>query len=229
MKPLKQNEQEIEYLKEEINDMWKLVISQLEKAKYAFLNNDEEKAWEIIGIEKRVNSFDLKMDSSCERYIALYNPVAIDLRLALSIMKISVTLERIGDYAVGVAYHILQEDCIPFTEKMKEKLDIEMMFDILLNMLTESLVAFNLKNSKNAGKILSQDRKVNKIFKKSLDQLSAAVQQDSQWTLCALKTIVLLKRMERIGDHCSNIVEEIVFFIDAEILKHKDKKGNKKS
>lgn len=226
---MKQNEQEIEYLKEEINAMWKLVISQLEKAKHAFLNNDVETALEIIKTEKRVNAFDLKMDSSCERYIVLYHPVAIDLRLALSIMKISVTLERIGDYAVGIAHHVTDEDCAAFTEKMKEQLEIEQMFDILLNMLTENLVAFNLENSKNSGKILNQDRKVNKIFRKSLQQLTEVVHQDPQWALCALKTIVLLKRMERIGDHCSNIVEEIVFYLDAKVLKHRDKKGNKKS
>ncbi|MBW7845830.1 MAG: phosphate transport system regulatory protein PhoU, partial [Bacteroidia bacterium] len=96
---MKHNEQELLTLKEDINQMWRLVISQVEKAKQAFLTNDNETALEIIRLEKRVNAFELKIERSCENYIALFNPVAIDLRLILSIMKISITLERIADYA----------------------------------------------------------------------------------------------------------------------------------
>ncbi|KXK39961.1 MAG: phosphate transport system regulatory protein PhoU [Bacteroidetes bacterium OLB9] len=108
---MKHTEKEIQLLKDEINQMWKLVISQLEKTKRAFLNNDVELALEVVSLEKRVDAFELKIESNCENYIALYSPVAIDLRLVLSIMKISITLERIADYAAGVARHILDKDC----------------------------------------------------------------------------------------------------------------------
>ena len=92
---MKQNEIEIQFLKDEINEMWRLVISQVEKAKKSLLNNDVELALEIISLEKRVDAFELKIDSNCEHYIALYSPVAIDLRLVLSIMKISITLNEL--------------------------------------------------------------------------------------------------------------------------------------
>ena len=117
---MKHKEQEMQYLKEEINQMWVLVIAQVEKAKQALLNNDVELALEIISLEKRVDAFELKIDSNCEHYIALYSPVAIDLRLVLSVMKISITLERIADYAAGIARYVVERECHPFTSKMKE-------------------------------------------------------------------------------------------------------------
>lgn len=217
------NEQELIYLREEINQMWKLVISQVTKTKQALLNNDVELALEIIKLEKRVDGIELKMDSSCEHYIALYSPVAIDLRFVLSIMKISITLERIADYAAGVAHYVADKDCHAFTSKMKETLEIERMFDLLLNMLTDSLTAFNTENTKSAGKILSKDKEVNKIFNKAFDTLLEQLKKENKDIGCGLNTIMAIRKLERIGDHCSNIVEEIVFFVEAKVLKHKGK------
>ncbi|MBW7869947.1 MAG: phosphate signaling complex protein PhoU [Flavobacteriia bacterium] len=217
------NEQELIYLREEINQMWKLVISQVTKTKQALLNNDVELALEIIKLEKRVDGIELKIDSSCEHYIALYSPVAIDLRFVLSIMKISITLERIADYAAGVAHYVTEKDCHAFTSKMKEMLEIERMFDLLLNMLTDSLTAFNTENTKSAGKILSKDKEVNKIFNKAFETLLEQLKKENKDIGCGLNTIMAIRKLERIGDHCSNIVEEIVFFVEAKVLKHKGK------
>src|SRR5690554_5525354 len=133
---MRHNEQELEQLKDELNQMWKLVTSQLERSKHAFLKNDIEVALEVSSAEKRVNAFELKVESSCENYIALYNPVAIDLRLILSIMKISITLERIGDYAEGIARHVIDRDCNNIDNELIEELEIEKMFGVLLNMIT---------------------------------------------------------------------------------------------
>ena len=217
------NEQEMQILKDEINQMWKLVISQVEKAKRALLNNDVGLALEIISLEKRVDAYELKMDSNCEHYIALYNPVAIDLRLVLSIMKISITLERIADYAAGVARFVVENECHLFTTKMKEPLNLEKMFDVLLNMLTDSLVSINSENSKNAGKILSKDEDVNKIYRNAFNVISEQLSTDKADIKCGLEMMLLIHKMERIGDHCTNIVEEIAFFVEAKVLKHKGK------
>ena len=110
---MKHTEKELITLKEEVSEMWRLVLSQLEKVKQAFLNNDIEQAREVASREKRVNSFELKIDSDCENYIALYNPVAIDLRLVLSLIKISITLERIADFADGIAKNIIDRGADP--------------------------------------------------------------------------------------------------------------------
>ncbi len=218
---MKHNEQEMEILKEELYDMWKMVISQLEKVKSAFINNDESLASEVIEVEKKVNAFELKMDKSCEKHIALYNPVAIDLRFVLSTMKISVTLERIGDYANGIARHVNRGNCRAFNETVTEMLEIEKMFDALLSMLTDSYVAFKSESSTNTGKILAKDKEVNAIYRQSIEKLTEYAKEHQEDLSCVIRIVLLIRNMERIGDHCKNIVEEIVFYLDAKVLKHK--------
>ncbi|MDR3141633.1 MAG: phosphate signaling complex protein PhoU [Tannerellaceae bacterium] len=217
---MKHTEQELQSLKEEVSQMWKLVLSQLEKAKQAFLNNDIELAREIVSREKRVDAFELKIDSDCENYIALYSPVAIDLRLALSLIKISATLERIGDFAEGVARHVIDDDCSKIHPQIIEELQMERMFELLISMLSDSFVALESENTKVSGKILAQDDAVDAIYYASLDILTIYLQAEPSFLRCGLKLALLIRKLERIGDHCSNIVEEIVFYVDAKVLKH---------
>lgn len=200
--------------------MWRLVLSQLEKSKQALLNNDIEQAHEVASREKRVNTFELKIDSDCENFIALYSPVAVDLRLILSLIKISGTLERIGDFAAGIARHVVEDDCFAFTSKLKGELQLEKMFDTVISMLSDSFVALESENTKLSGKILLKDEQVDELYFNSVNILSAQMQKEPQSSVCALKTMLLIRKIERIGDHCSNIVEEIVFYIDAKVLKH---------
>lgn len=224
---MKQNEKETQFLKEEIGQMWKLVISQFEKVKQSFLNEDAILAAEVMQVEKTVNAFELKMDDSCESFILLYKPVAIDLRLAFSIIRISTTLERIGDYANGIAKHVKESNCNEFDTKAIELLEIERMFDALLNMMTDSFVAFSAESSKNIEKILIKDKEVNEIYHQSIDKLTEYVKENREDAHCVLMIILLIRNMERIGDHCKNIVEEIVFYLEAKVLKHKGRASEK--
>jgi phosphate transport system regulatory protein PhoU len=241
---MKHTEKELLLLKEEVSQMWKLVLSQLEKSRQAFLNSDIELAREVASREKRVDAFELKIDSDCENYIALYSPVAIDLRLVLSLIKISITLERIGDFAEGIARHVIEDDCIKVAPQLVEELQLEKMFDTLITMLSDSFIALETENTKISGKILAKDDEIDTLYRNSVDVLteymadkqrsvSASSEQSSKSALkvdnsqlsihkirCGLKLMLLIRKLERIGDHCSNIVEEIVFYVDAKVLKH---------
>jgi phosphate transport system protein len=217
---MKHNEKELQALKEEVSQMWKLVLSQLEKAKQAFLNGDVELAREIVSREKRVDAFELKIDSDCENYIALYSPVAIDLRLVLSLIKISITLERIGDFAEGISRHVIDEDCNQLDAQLLEELQLEKMFDILIGMLSDSFVALESENTRISGKIMSKDNEIDTLYHNSLTILSNYLEQNQTLIRCGLKIFLLIRKLERIGDHCNNIVEEIVFYVDAKVLKH---------
>jgi phosphate transport system protein len=218
-------ERELQMLKEEVSEMWKLVVSQVEKSRQAFFNNDVETAREIVSREKRVDVFELKIDCDCENYIALYNPVAIDLRLVLSLIKISSTLERIGDFCEGIARYVIDSDCQIVEPQLVEELQIEKMFDGLISMLSDSFVALESENTRMAGKILSKDTEIDLLYRNSIDILAACLQKKPDMIRCGLKLMLLIRKLERIGDHCGNIVEEIVFYIDAKVLKH-DKINN---
>jgi phosphate transport system protein len=217
---MKHAEKELSIIKEEVSQMWQLVLSQLEKAKQAFFNNDVEQAREVISREKRVNTFELKIDSDCENYIALYSPVAIDLRLVLSLIKISYTLERIGDFAEGIARHVVEDGCDAIAENLKEELCLATMFDTVSEMLSDSFLALDSENTRLSGKILAKDEMVDEIYHQAIHKLADYLRKEPAQIECGLKTILILRKIERIGDHCSNIVEEIVFYIDAKVLKH---------
>jgi phosphate transport system protein len=231
---MKHTEKELQALKEEVSQMWKLVLSQLEKAKQSFLNGDVEMAREIASREKRVDAFELKIDSDCENYIALYSPVAVDLRLVLSLIKISITLERIGDFAEAIARHIIEngewrmenEDLTnnsqlsTLNSQLLEDLQMEKMFDILIGMLSDSFVALESENTKISGKILSKDDEIDSLYHSALDILTNYMEHNPAFIRDGLKNLLLIRKLERIGDHCSNIVEEIVFYVDAKVLKH---------
>mgnify|MGYP002645629755 CR=1 FL=1 len=101
-------ESELILLKKEIDEMWTLVYNQLDRAGEAVLTLDKELAQQVMVRERRVNAFELKIDSDVEDIIALYNPVAIDLRFVLAMLKINTNLERLGDFAEGIARFVIR-------------------------------------------------------------------------------------------------------------------------
>lgn len=220
---MKNSDKEMQLLREEIYNMWELVLSQLEKAKQAFMNNDAALALEIITLERRVNAFELKVDSNCENYIALFSPVAVDLRLILSTQKIGIFLERIGDLAAGVARHIADKGDSDLDAHLKEDLDLENLFDILLRMLSDCLVQFQTETTTAYDKILAKEHSIDEIYHLAFTRTANYLKNHTDEIADGLKTILLIHRLERIGDYCSNIVEEIVFYVEAKVLKHKGK------
>src|SRR5882672_3116218 len=99
---------EIKRLKADMVEMFHMVSLQLSKAKEALIGLDKDLALEVMEKERRVNSFELKLDRDCENIIALFNPVAVDLRFVLACLKINNNLERNGDIADGIARFVLK-------------------------------------------------------------------------------------------------------------------------
>lgn len=217
---MKHTEKEMLELREEVSQMWKLVISQLEKAQKALIEHDVELAREVSSREKRVDVFELKIDSDSENYIALYSPVAVDLRLILSIMKITNTLERIGDFAAGIARFVIDEEEGTTDKELFEDLGIETAFNQLIGMLSDCYVALESENTKLAGKVIGEDNKIDAFYHNAVEVLTRYTQKKPENAAYYLRLIILIRKMERIGDHCSNIVEEISFYVDAKVLKH---------
>src|ERR1017187_7894531 len=131
-----QLETELQFLKNEVINMWGLVRSQLVKAKTSMLNFDKDLAREVVLKERRVNGSELKIDRDCENIFALLTPVAVDLRFVLAVLKINSNLERIGDIAEGVAKYILSADK-PFNPELLKMTETIAMYDEAINMLED--------------------------------------------------------------------------------------------
>ena len=215
------------YQREIINqaglDMLNLCVSQIEKAKEAFVNHDSDLAEEVMNIENRVNALDLKIEKDCEKFIALYNPVAIDLRFIMAVRKINYDLERIADHAYGMAKYVVDVDKkIP--SHLITAVDFEKMFETIDTMLESIGLAFQNKEAKAARKVFKKDKIVDQININSFFVIESEIKKDPTIIAEALLLFSVIKKMERVGDHIKNIAEEIIFYIDAEVIKHNRKK-----
>jgi len=216
-------EEELTMLKSEITLMWQMVISQLHKTREALLQFDNDLAREVVSTEKRINALELKIDRDCENIFALFNPVAVDLRTVLAILKINNNLERSGDIAEGIAKYIIFADQ-PFNEDLVKQTQIIRMYDETNAILEDVLKAFENEDTSLARSIFKRDEVVDEINIKANEVVADFIRSHPDKIEEALYLISMIRKLERVGDHCKNIAEEIIFNIEAKVLKHKSKK-----
>lgn len=199
--------------------MWILVQSQLNKAREAMTNFDKDLAREVLVKEKRVNSFELKIDRDCENIFALHCPVAIDLRFLLAALKINTNLERIGDIAAGVAKYVL-ESSTNFDEAALESTSIIRMYDEAINIVIDTRTAFEKEDTALARSIFKRDEMLDVVNRNATNTIAEVIKTDSSMLSEALFMLSIIRKLERIGDQSKNIAEEIIFYVEAKILKH---------
>ena len=207
-------------LKNSLQEMWLLVDKQLTKAQIAFMEYDKSIAREILSREKMVNALELKIDSECENFIARNTPVAIDFRLALAYIKINNNLERIGDFAEGIAEFVLRNMSEKLPIEFAEKLRIEEMFNGVSEMFNLAKESLHEENSSKAEKIFGLDNLVDEINHRSNPIITEEMKKHPEKIEEYLYLNAVIRKLERMGDRCNNIAEEIVFYLDAKILKH---------
>lgn len=215
-------EEELKHLKQEVNIMFVLVHSQLSKAKDALVRLDKDLAREIIQTEKRVNAQELNIDRDCENYFALYNPVAIDLRYLLAVLKINNNLERIGDIAEGIAKFLIESET-NFDNELLSSSKLLKMFDESISMVEEIETAFETEDTAIARKIFKQDEIMDKINKEANHSIADYIRNHPENIEQALYILSTIRKLERVGDQSKNIAEEIIFYIEAKVLKHSKK------
>lgn len=217
---MSQLEDEIQGLKNEVTDLWELVILQLKKTREALYAADNNLANEVVENEKKVNAAELNLDFRCENFIALLNPVAVDLRLVLATLKINNNLERTGDIADGIA-RLLLSNAGPFDPALIEAAQIRPMYDHAISMMEELLVSFQEENSATARNIFEKDVVLDTINASATRVLSDFIRRNPGQTESALNILSTIRKLERVGDQCKNMAEEIIFYLEAKVLRHK--------
>ena len=218
---------ELERLKTKLLEMWDLVEYQLQSGREAMLNADQELAKLIVKRDKKVNQFDVKIDRMCENFFALFTPVAVDLRMVLAVLKINANLERIGDTAEGIA-RFVQKLEIPAHPELLETTQVLPMYEEALAMFAECRVAFISNDPKLAKQLIKRDKVLNKIYRKSDAVATKFMQKHPESISEALALLSIIKKLERVGDQVTNIAEEIIFYREAKVVKHKQDKKKKK-
>ncbi|HEX6981789.1 MAG TPA: phosphate signaling complex protein PhoU [Balneolaceae bacterium] len=217
-------ETEIALLKDNILEMMFLVKNQLEKGRKAIDNFDEELAHEITANERRVDSLELTIDRDCENILALFNPVAVDLRFVMAAFKINSDLERIGDHANSIAKYILD-----FEEKVDaeiiKKMRLAEMYDTSIEMVNSMFDAFVNDDTELARKVFKLDKVLNRINREVSTVTANLISEDIKQTRNYLYLFSIIRKLERVGDLTKNISEELIFHIEAKVLKHQKMKS----
>ena len=213
---------ELQHLKTETIKMWTLVNLQLEKGKNSLVNLDKDLAREVILSEKRVNAYELKLDRDCENIFALFNPVAIDLRFVLAVLKINNNLERTGDIVEGIAKFVLHVDS-NFDKEILEITRVVEMHLSAISMMQSVLEAFDKEDTSIARKVFQQDELLDDINLKANTIVADYIRTHPDNIEAALYVLSIIRKLERIGDQAKNMAEEIIFYIEAKVLKHLSK------
>lgn len=219
---MKAFEYELESLSDLIFEMFELVKDQMHLTKEALLTGDQDLSCEIMLKEKRVNAYELSVDRECEDFLALQTPVASDLRFTMAVLKISGSLERIGDHAYRISSFVF-DDLMKLNKELVELLHIPTLFDEIDDMLINATDALESGNIKLAKKVFKQDKTLDKINGK----LPKLLEEHYKKGDVDIENIILLSRtigkLERVGDLAKNIAEEIIFYYESKVIKHKKK------
>ena len=212
---------EILDLKKELLKMFFLVESQWEKGATAILNYDQDMAEEISSSENRINAQELKIDSDCENIIALHSPVAVDLRFILSSYKNNHSLEHIADIAQSIAKYVADSD-LAYNQEIINQTKVNEMLETFNSMMDCLIDASENEDPKIARKVFKKDKVLNKInteaHKIIVDNMNT---YDNGMLLFLLSSI---RKIERAGDSLKKIGDEIIYHLEAKVLKHQKNK-----
>ncbi len=226
-------ERELTQLKKDIIEMMHLVQSQLSKSNKAFSQQSISLAKEIHRTENRVNAMELGISKDCENIIALYTPVASDLRLVLAALKIVIFLERIGDHADKIARYVRKEQITePINPELLKAIQFDAIFEIAQEMVNDAIDGFINEDTEVARLVFVKDLTLNELHTKAIQQLAQLGESDKKAYQEKLINILyifsIVNKLERVGDLAKNIAEETIFYVEAKILKHhKPKKKGK--
>jgi len=211
-------EKEISNLKSSLLKMFLLVEVQWEKGANAIVNYDQDIAEEISSSENRINAQELKIDSDCENIIALHAPVAVDLRFILSARKINHALEHIADIAESIAKYVADHN-VPYNKEIMTKTCIGEMLEIFNAMMDCVVEAFENEDPSIARRVFKKDKLINKINSDSPQIIIDNINNyDKNMLLYLLSSI---RKIERAADSLKKIAEEIIYHLEANIVKHK--------
>jgi len=214
---------ELQALKENLLEMMGLVSEQIELCRQATISGDLKLAEQVIENEKRVNALELTMDKDCENILALHNPVATDLRFVLAVLKITADLERIGDNAKNIATFLIKNSK-KLDRDYLDKFGIGKMYEVSISMLSCLSESLKKDDAELARKTFKDDELLNKKNKSGPKIAAALIEEDPKQAKLIVRLLAVVNKLERVGDLAINIAEEVVFHVEAKVLKHnKDK------
>jgi len=215
-------DQELEELNKDILKMGAFAEEAIYKSVEALKNRDKELAQSVIRNDALIDQFELSVDEKCIDLIARYQPMAKDLRFITTGMKTNVELERIADIAVDIAQRTLEIVDKPL---LKPLIDIPKLTAIAQNMVRMAIDAFVKGDSELAKKVLLSDPEADRLRNKIQQELiEDYMVKDASTAPRAVQLLLITRFLERICDHTTNIAEDVIYMVQAEVVRHHPEK-----
>ncbi len=210
-------QEELERLKERILAMGGLAEERVQTAVEALVSGERDRLAKVLRGDEPINQLHVEIDGLAFRLLALYQPMASDLRVIVAALKINTDLERVGDMAVNIA-----EAALRYLEHppVKPLLDLPRMGAIAQAMLRDALDAFVRRDTALAQSVLDRDDTLDSLKTQIFRELLTYMLQSPPTIEGALDLILISRHLERIGDHATNIAEDIIFLVSAKDVRH---------
>ncbi len=210
-------DQDLSALKNELLRMASLTERSLAEAMKALVQRDDELAHRVDEYDNDLDQLQIEIDDRCIKLFALRQPTAGDLRFVAMSMKICTDLERIGDQSVNIAHRAIELNKEPL---LKPLVDIPRMADHARGMIHDALDAFVYAKPDLAREVIRRDDKIDLLNKQLHRELTSFMIEDPTTITRALNLMSVAHNLERIGDHATNIAEEIVYLYEARDIRH---------
>jgi len=208
---------EIENLKKKTLAMSAVIEENLARATRSVSERDPALAREVIDTDIEIDQMEVDVEEDCLKILALHQPVAIDLRFIIAVLKINTDLERVGDLAVNIAERSIYlagqpRICMPF--------DFTAMTTKVQKMLSDAIDSLVNLDTRLAHAVRAQDDEVDAMNREMYQAVKELITGDPEHVNCLLHALSIGRHLERIADHATNIAEDVVYLVDAEIVRH---------
>ena len=215
-------DEELTALRERVLKLGCMVENAIRDSVKALVERDTDLAMAVIKRDHLINAQDVGIDEECVRLIALRQPMARDLRLITTAMKITTDLERMGDMAVNIAERAIELNEEP---QLKPFVNIPKMAEITQSMVRDSLDAFVRGCSRLPYEVIKRDDEVDDLTVRNFEELLSYMIQDPKIIPLAIKRTYIAKYIERIADHATNIAEMIIYMCKGKMIRHTEITG----
>ncbi|MDX9923999.1 MAG: phosphate signaling complex protein PhoU [Ignavibacteriaceae bacterium] len=209
---------QLEKLKTKLYKMCSLVDEQVEFAIKSLEKVDPELANIVLKRDSKIDKYDDKIERICQKLFALNQPVAMDLRYVMSALKINANLERVGDLSVNIARLSLE---ISEPVEIYSKINFGEISYLTKFMIKNAIDSFIRIDAELARQVLSTDDKLDELVRTAAGSIIDEMKRDGNFVEQGLKIYSVLQEMERLGDHATNISEEVYFIVKAQSIKHR--------
>ena len=210
-------EEELAQLKRRLLEMGGMAEEEVRLAIKALVDGDQDLVDRVLSGDEPVNALHIEIDSRCFTLLALHQPMAADLRAIVAAVKINTDLERVGDLAVNIAEAARR---YATHRPVKKLIDIPRMATIAQTMLRDALDAFVRRDTDLAQRVLDEDDKLDALKTQIFRELLTYMLQDPSTIEPALDLILVSRHLERIGDHATNVAEDVIFIVSARDVRH---------